>query len=107
MPAAAADAAGPTPSTSPSWTQHATPAAHTVAADLSVRSAGRVSARGDVQHGATTRIDAPAHVRLLAARLYWGARPPAYPSATSLRSDLRRTSKYFAHVSRGRQHVRA
>ena len=53
------------------------------------------------------RVHAPRHVRLLAARLYWGARPPTYPSTASMRRDLRRTADYYAHVSRGRQHVRA
>jgi len=58
-----------------------------------------------VRQRATHRLHAPADVRLLAARFYWGARPPAYPSTAQLQRDLGRTSDYFAHVSRGREHV--
>jgi hypothetical protein len=45
-------------------------------------------------------------VRVLAARLYWGHRPPSYPSTSRLHHDLRKTSAYFARASRGREHVR-
>ena len=45
----------------------------------------------------------PSSVRLLAARLYWGAAPPAYPTTRSARADLDRTASYFKRVSRGHE----
>ena len=64
-------------------------------------------ARGD-SHATVVagKLRPPEHVRLLAARLYWGARPPSYPSLRQMHTDLRRTATYYAHVSRGRQQVR-
>ena len=63
-------------------------------------------ARGD-SHATVVagKLRPPEHVRLLAARLYWGARPPSYPSLREMHTDLRRTATYYAHVSRGRQQV--
>lgn len=52
------------------------------------------------------RLHPPAHVRLLAARLYWGQRPPSYPTTRGLAHQLSATAAYYAHVSRGREHVR-
>jgi hypothetical protein len=63
--------------------------------------------RADVHHSGAAKVSAPARVRLLAARLYWGDRHPSYPSADRLHRDLEQTAGYFARVSRGRQHVRA
>ncbi len=105
MPAAAAVAAGPFPSLDglSAHGQHAV--VHRVAADRVVRTSDHVVTRGDVRHGTSRRLSAPAHVRLLAARLYWGSRPPSYPSTSRMHHDLRQTSHYFAQVSRGRQHV--
>jgi len=51
-------------------------------------------------------VSAPARVRLLAARLYWGDRHPSYPSTERMHRDLDQTARYFGRVSRGRQHVR-
>ncbi len=50
-------------------------------------------------------LQAPSSIRLLAARLYWGDAPPAYPSTRSARADLDRTAAYFERVSRGQQTV--
>lgn len=101
VPAAAAVAAGPFPS------PHGQHAVQHVAADRVVRTGDHTSDRGDIRSGDSSKLSEPAHVRLLAARLYWGKRPPSYPSTTRMHRDLRRTSDYFAHVSRGHQHVRA
>ncbi len=48
-------------------------------------------------------LRAPATVRLLAARLYWGETPPSYPSTRRARADLDRTASYFERVSRGQE----
>ena len=48
-------------------------------------------------------LQAPSSIRLLAARLYWGDAPPAYPSTRRARADLDRTADYFERVSRGQQ----
>jgi hypothetical protein len=48
-----------------------------------------------------TALRAPASVRLLAARVYWGAAPPAYPTTRAARADLDRTASYFRRISRG------
>ena len=79
---------------------------HRVAADRVLRAGRHVAGRGDVRQGTSSTLRAPAHVRLMAARLYWGPRPPSYPSTARMHRDLSRTAHYFAHVSRGRQHVR-
>ena len=45
----------------------------------------------------------PASIHLLAARLYWGDAPPAYPTTRSARTDLRQTAAYYERVSRGQE----
>jgi hypothetical protein len=65
----------------------------------------RAPRHSDYRHTGAARLRAPRSVHLLAARLYWGARPPAYPSTRSLGRELRQTSHYYAQVSRGREHV--
>jgi hypothetical protein len=80
-----------------------------VAADGSVRSAGLTSARRDAGSSRahyTGQLKAPRRVHLLAARLYWGPRHPSSPSASQVHHDLRRVADWYAHVSRGREHVR-
>jgi hypothetical protein len=101
VPAAATVAAGPFPSP-----VRAHAVVHRVAADRVLRAGQHVTGRGDVRQGTSSTLRAPAHVRLMAARLYWGPRPPSYPSTARMHRDLSRTAHYFAHVSRGRQHVR-
>jgi hypothetical protein len=59
----------------------------------------------DTRHTGSSKLRAPKSVHLLAARFYWGRRPPAYPSTRGLRHDLRQTAHYYARVSRGREHV--
>lgn len=51
----------------------------------------------------TAALDAPSSIHLIAARLYWGDRPPAYPSTRRAHHDLNRTAAYFERVSRGRE----
>lgn len=77
-----------------------------IAQDVTRARTTNVSSRDDASRTGGHRLQVPGHVRLLAARLYWGARPPSYPSTTSIRRDLRKTADYFDRVSRGRQHVR-
>ena len=48
-------------------------------------------------------LRAPSSVRLLAARLYWGDAPPAYPTTRTARADLDRAASYFRRVSRGHE----
>jgi hypothetical protein len=110
MPSSLAVTAGPAPSS---------------AAVVHVRheAAGRVEADGSLRSGAGTsadrlatgdsrgtrfthRLNPPRRVHLLAARVYWGHRHPAYPSASKVRHDLNRVADWYAHVSRGREHVR-
>jgi hypothetical protein len=70
--------------------------------------AGSVATVDHVGHAARHalhRIHAPRKVNLLAARVYWGARPPARPSTRSLRHELRQTARYYRHVSHGRERV--
>jgi hypothetical protein len=55
--------------------------------------------------GYVGKLRAPTSIHLLAARLYWGRRPPAYPSARHERQDLRQTAHYYRQVSRGHEHV--
>jgi hypothetical protein len=59
----------------------------------------------DTRHHGSHRLRAPRTIHLLAARLYWGRRPPSYPSERGLRHDLRQTAAYYARASRGREHV--
>jgi Gametolysin peptidase M11 len=92
MPAAAA-AAGPTPSL---HGQHSS-----ALAGRSAASAGRDTRSGRF----SGRLAAPASVRLLAARLYWGHRPPSYPSVRTVSSDLGKTADWYARVSRGRERL--
>ncbi|HEY3528593.1 MAG TPA: hypothetical protein VGK78_05540 [Nocardioides sp.] len=93
MPAAAA-AAGPAPTLR---AQHTT-----------VRSVDRAvtSTRDTSTSRFAGRLSAPASVHLLAARLYWGHRHPSYPSVRSVSSDLRKTAEWYAHASRGQEHLR-
>jgi hypothetical protein len=55
--------------------------------------------------GATPDQDlhAPASVRLLAARLYWGDAKPSYPTTSRADRELQDTADYFERVSRGRE----
>ena len=81
------------------------PAAAAATSDGSHATAVHATQRGDVRHASSTKVSAPRSVRLLAARLYWGDRHPANPSTQRLNRDLEQTASYYAHVSRGRQHV--
>jgi hypothetical protein len=56
----------------------------------------RTAARGG-------ELRAPATVRLLAARLYWGDAKPSYPTTSRADRELRATADYFERVSRGRE----
>ncbi|HEX3221260.1 MAG TPA: hypothetical protein VHR35_01730 [Nocardioides sp.] len=49
------------------------------------------------------RLSSPPSIHLLAARLYWGSRPPSFPSRTEVHRDLEKTADYFGRVSRGRE----
>ena len=91
MPAAAA-AAGPTPS---HQGQHSSALAGRDAATAGRETSSRFSGR----------LAAPASVHLLAARLYWGSRPPSHPSVRTVSSDLRKAADWYARVSRGREHL--
>ncbi|HET7432765.1 MAG TPA: hypothetical protein VFJ89_14750 [Nocardioides sp.] len=93
---------------------HAT--ARPVAADPArgtARDTGRTAHRDAVVRTRTpsartttaARLSSPPSIHLLAARLYWGHRPPAYPSRTEVHRDLHRTADYFDRVSRGREKV--
>lgn len=100
VPAAAVGAAEPA-----SAATHIHASAH-AGARAGARVGDRAAERGDVRHGGASKVSAPARVRLLAARLYWGDRHPSYPSTERMHRDLDQTARYFARVSRGRQHVR-
>lgn len=64
------------------------------------------STRGhDIRHHGRDRLRAPRQIHLLAARFYWGKRPPAFPSTHRMHQDLRQTKRFYRHVSRGRQHI--
>lgn len=80
-----------------------------VGADGSVRSAGLTTAGrdpGSSRAHYTGQLKAPRRVHLLAARLYWGPRHPSSPTASKVHHDLRRVADWYAHVSRGREHMR-
>ncbi len=96
VPAASAAGAGPTPS--PGTVHVSTPHA---GGDLVAR-----EGLSDARRTGASKLSAPASVRVLAARLYWGHRPPSYPSTMRLHHDLHKTAAYYARVSRGREHVR-
>jgi hypothetical protein len=65
-----------------------------------VRTAGRAA-----DHTGARRSDvhAPATIKLLAARLYWGDARPSYPTAGRADRELKATASYFERVSRGRE----
>ncbi|HEX3932562.1 MAG TPA: hypothetical protein VHW64_17840 [Nocardioides sp.] len=69
------------------------------------RAAGASADRGDTRHHGRDRVHAPRRVHLLAARLYWGRRPPSFPSTHRMHQDLRQTARFYRRVSRGRQHI--
>jgi hypothetical protein len=60
------------------------------------RAADYTGARGGDLH-------APATIKLLAARLYWGDARPSYPTASRANRELKATAAYFERVSRGRE----
>ncbi len=60
----------------------------------------------DATVGGSGRLQAPARVHLLAARVYWGAAHPAYPSTRRATRDLRATASYYDRISRGHETVR-
>ncbi len=64
---------------------------------------GRTATSGRTASSRTTDLLAPSSIHLLAARLYWGDHPPAYPSTRRARTDLSRTAAYFERVSRGHE----
>ena len=110
MPACPAASAGPAP-VAGVVVQARHEASGRVAADVSVLSGAAATARGDARvetRGSrfTQRLSPPRRVHLLAARLYWGHRHPASPSAAKVHHDLRRVAEWYAHASRGREHVR-
>jgi hypothetical protein len=99
MPGGAAEAA------------HAGAAAHAVSASrhgadtvVSTRTTTRPTGRA-ADHTGSRRADlhAPATIRLLAARLYWGDAAPSYPTARSANHELAATAAYFERVSQGRE----
>jgi len=107
MPAALAVPAVTAPSVGAAI--HVRHAAVRVAADGSVRSARLATAgrdAGSSRANYTGQLKAPRRIHLLAARLYWGPRHPSSPTASKVYHDLRRVADWYAHVSRGREHVR-
>lgn len=82
--------------------QTAARTAHVVSTSLDSRGVSP-DRRGEVVATSLDGRGAPSSIHLLAARLYWGDRPPAYPSTTRARSDLSQTAAYFERVSRGRE----
>ena len=110
MPATVHVTAGSAPAVGTALHARHVPAAR-VGADESLLSGAGTSARRDAggdTRGArfTAGLNPPRRVHLLAARLYWGPRHPSYPSAQKVHHDLRRVAEWYAHVSRGREHVR-
>jgi hypothetical protein len=67
----------------------------------------RTSAAGrDATVAGSDRLRPPARVHLLAARVYWGATHPAYPTTRRATRDLRATAGYYDRISRGHETVR-
>ena len=67
-------------------------------APTSVRTDGR-----DATVAGSDRLRAPARIHLLAARVYWGAAHPSYPSTRRATHDLDATAAYYDRVSRGHE----
>ena len=64
------------------------------------------SAGRDATTPGSDRLRAPARIHLLAARVYWGAAHPAYPSTRRATRDLGATASYYDRISRGHETVR-
>jgi hypothetical protein len=56
--------------------------------------------------GSGSGLEVPASVHLVAVPVYWGAAPPAYPSADRIRRDLDATAAFYDRVSRGHEVLR-
>ncbi len=97
IPATTAVASSVDPSARPAATASGTDQVLTVHA----ATAGR-----DATTTGSDRLRAPAQIRLLAARVYWGAAHPAYPSTRRASRDLRATASYYDRISRGHETVR-
>jgi hypothetical protein len=78
----------------------------TLPATLPTTAAAAASEATTTAHAPVAHESRHTEVRLLAARLYWGAAPPSYPTTRGVWSDLHGTAAYFERVSRGRQSFR-
>src|SRR4051794_22933756 len=51
------------------------------------------------------RAATPKRVRVLVLRAHWNGKPPSYPDDSDMRDLMKATATWFAHASRGRQHL--
>jgi hypothetical protein len=53
----------------------------------------------------SARATTTKRVRVLVLRVHWNGKPPSYPDDADMRDMMKSTAAWFAHASRGRQHL--